>query len=60
MLPVRRMEMHMAQLCTVLAQVNGNKDARLSDFLFEPQSEDEAEADDIKEFFGFNPRNKKG
>jgi hypothetical protein len=56
MLPGRRMEMHMAQICSVLAQVNGNKDVGTMDFLFDPEDDSIPDLEATKEFFGFNPR----
>jgi len=56
MLPTRRLQMQMAQIAHVSAQVAGNK-AQLSDFLFDPVDE-EIEPEDAAEFFGFNPRKK--
>lgn len=56
MLPMRRIEMHLAQLTAVLAQVNG-KDRTTADFLFDLQnsSEEPATADQAQQFFGFSP-----
>lgn len=54
MLPGRRLELLMAQVSMVLAQVNGNKDARLAQFLFDPRDpvEDEQQRKrDMDEFF---------
>ena len=35
LLPVRRIEAHLAQLCSVIAQTSGNAEAKLSDFLLD-------------------------
>ena len=35
LLPVRRMEAYLAQLCSVIAQTSGNAEAKLSDFLLD-------------------------
>ena len=60
MLPGRRMEMLLAQVSMVLAQVHGNK-AKLSDFLFDPPPEDDDEEfasdpDAIASALSFTPR----
>ena len=56
MLPTRRIELQLAQLAMLLCQVNGNKDVKLRDFLFEPDAE--VTEDEMHEFFDFKPRNK--
>ena len=35
LLPVRRMEVYAAQLCSVIAQTSGNAESKLSDFLLD-------------------------
>lgn len=40
--PGRRLELLLAQIPMVLAQVNGQKDVRLDQFLFDPPPEDDA------------------
>lgn len=60
MFPGRRLELLLAQVSMVLAQVNGNKDVRLSNFLFDPPPEEDAEAladpDAIAAALNFTPR----
>lgn len=54
MLPMRRMELHLAQIALKIVQtMGGNHDAVLRDYLFDPVEEDESSAE---EFFGFSPR----
>jgi len=52
--PIWRAEALLAQVALVLAQVNGNKEAKLADFLFEP-NDPEAQAArrqrELDEFF---------
>lgn len=59
MLPTRRMEMHMAQLTRVLAQVHGNKEVMNADFLFDTRAPDvvipEATAEEAQAAFDFKP-----
>lgn len=60
MLPGRRVEMLLAQVSMVLAQVNGNK-ARLADYLFDPLPDhDEEHADPdpdaVASALNFTPR----
>lgn len=50
--------MHLAQICSVLAQVNGNKDVSISDFLFEAGEEIELDGEDLLDYLQFSPRNK--
>jgi hypothetical protein len=68
--PGRRVELLLAQVALVLAQVNGNKDARLSHFLFDPPADDlpgsdepplsaEQAAQQVADFFGFAPRKRR-
>ncbi len=64
MLPSRRLELYLAQIACVLAQVNGSKNAQLTDFLFDPPEVVEVvagPADPVaaQKFFGFAPRPKK-
>ncbi len=56
-LPLRRIELHLAQICSVMAQLQGNKNSTLSDFLFDPVEEEELDGDDLLDFFDFKPRN---
>jgi hypothetical protein len=62
MLPFRRLQMQLAQVALVIAQVNGAKDLRLKDFLFDPEPElgaaEEMTADEEADFFDFRPVNK--
>jgi len=58
MLPTRRMEMHLAQLTRVLANVHGN-DMTTADYLFDARDlEAPATAEEAQAFFGFAPRKK--
>jgi len=55
MLPMRRIEMYLAQIAMMIAKVNGSK-CELSDFLFDPvDTAAPMTEDDEIEFFGFNP-----
>jgi hypothetical protein len=63
MFPGRRVEMLLAQVSMVLAQVNGQKDVRLSSFLFDPPEDPEDDADGLvpdaeaaAEALNFRPR----
>ena len=63
--PARRVELLLAQVALVLAQVNGNKETRLADFLMDPppdpdptEEPEEPDAEAVARHFGFNPRNK--
>lgn len=65
MLPMRRIELYLAQIAMVAAKaMGGAKDAKLSDFLFDPEPDaepediEEASVDEAKAFFGFSPRKK--
>ena len=52
--PGRRLEMLLAQVSLVLAQVNGNDHLRLSQFLFDPvdpEQQAQQRARDLDEFF---------
>lgn len=49
--PGRRVEMLLAQVALVLAQVNGNEGLSLSDFLMDPKEETAAEERDLSGFF---------
>jgi hypothetical protein len=52
--PGRRLELLLAQVSSVLAQVNGNRDARVEHFLFDPVDPEAAEAQrlsDLRELF---------
>lgn len=59
MLPTRRMELHLATLTRVLAQVNGNPDVLTTDFLFDTRKNTdaapEATAEEAQAAFGFKP-----
>ena len=68
--PGRRVELLLAQVALVLAQVNGNKDARLTHFLFDPPADEEADADahpvdpeeaaqQVADALGFAPRRRR-
>lgn len=60
MLPTRRMEMHLAQLTRVLANVHGNE-MSTADYLFDVRDETvQATAEEAKAYFGFAPRKKRG
>lgn len=58
MLPMRRLEMHLAQIAQLIHScMGGAKDKPLSAYLFDPVEESEEEGgdldlDDIAEFFG--------
>jgi hypothetical protein len=63
--PGRRIELLLAQVALVLAQVNGNREARLTHFLFDPPPDDEAEetdlspdeaAEQVAALMGYRPR----
>lgn len=58
--PGRRLELLLAQVSMVLAQVNGNKDVRLSTFLFDPPPEDDMDEapdpDAVAAALNFAPR----
>lgn len=65
-LPTRRLQVMLAQVCEVLAKVNGNKDVSIPDFLLDPE-EDEEDGPPMtpeqniaaqKQIFGFSPRRK--
>jgi len=52
--PGRRLEMLLAQVSLVLAQVNGNENLTLKNFMFDPVDPQEAEARrqrDLADFF---------
>ncbi len=61
LLPTRRLQLQLARIAHVSAQVGGaNQSLNLSDFLFDPEpwvAEDDLEA--AKVAFDFKPRNKK-
>jgi hypothetical protein len=61
MFPSRRFELLLAQVSMVLAQVNGSKEARLAQFLFDPpeQPDDEGappDPDAVAAAMNFRPR----
>lgn len=61
MLPQRRLELYLAQIAQMVAAHCGRvKDTKLTDYLFDPEPDDDAEpsADDEAAFFGFNPTSK--
>ena len=67
--PGRRVELLLAQVALVLAQVNGSKDATLRQFLFDPPPEadedgpppdPEQAAEEVAAFFGYTPRKRRG
>lgn len=50
--PGRRMELLLAQVALVLARVNGNQSADISDFLMDPEDDDQdPERRDLRGFF---------
>lgn len=58
MLPMRRIEMYLAQIAMLIAKtMGGSKSSDLTDFMFEPSDDDEPDdpAAAAREFFGFNP-----
>ena len=58
MLPWRRMELYLAQVAQIIARtVGGNKEAMLSDFVFDSMGEEPEE--NAAAAFGFSPRKKK-
>lgn len=62
MLPQRRLELYLAQIAMMVAvHAGGVKNAKLTDYMFDPVSEaddDEASVEEAVAFFGFNPINK--
>jgi hypothetical protein len=63
MLPMRRIEMYLAQIAMLIAKtMGGGKSDDIRDFMFDPvDTEDDDDADLIEEaraFFDFNPINK--
>jgi hypothetical protein len=56
MLPMRRLELYLAQIALVVVKAAGGaKNATLSDFLFDPiaeEAEDDMGADDVAAYFG--------
>jgi len=57
MLPMRRLELYLAQIALVVVKAAGGaKNATLADFLFDPSEataeEEEFDADDVAAFFG--------
>lgn len=59
MLPVRRIEMLLAQLAMFMDRMNGAKDKSLRDYLFDPVTDDETVDDDLEaavDYFGFKPQ----
>lgn len=64
MLPQRRLELYLAQIAMMIAVHSGGaKNARLSDYMFDPapkddEDGDEASVEEAVAFFGFNPINK--
>lgn len=60
MFPGRRMELLLAQVSMVLAQVKGNKEARLASFLFDPPPDDpedeEPDPEAVAAALNFTPR----
>lgn len=61
MLPQRRLELYLAQIAMMVGVcMSGRKDAKLSDYLFDPPEDDhgddeEPDADEVRAAFGFNP-----
>ena len=58
-LPMRRVEMYLAQIALKIVQVMGsNTDSRLVDYMFDPEEDDGAELapEDAPAYFGFAPR----
>lgn len=49
--PGRRVELLLAQVALVLARVNGNQDADISDFLMDPPEDDDPGRRDLSGFF---------
>lgn len=62
-LPLRRLELMLAQVSLLIAQtMGGAKDARLKDYMLKEPDELPANVtriEDKRKAFGFNPRNKK-
>lgn len=56
MLPQRRLELYLAQIAFVIVKTAGNKDVTFKDFMFD--HEEEPSEEDVREFFGFKPREK--
>lgn len=65
LLPSRRVEFYLAQIALLIAQtMGGARNAKLTDFLLEPQPQQVVTVDDdqlehLIEAFDFKPRNKK-
>ena len=62
MLPMRRVEMYLAQIAMLIAKtMGGHKSSDLRDFMFEAVDPAEDEPDDLvaeaRDFFGFSPLN---
>lgn len=65
--PGRRVELLLAQVALVLAQVNGGKNLSLRDFMFEPPPgadqdeplDPEQAAEQVAAFFGYTPRKRR-
>lgn len=49
--PGRRVELLLAQVALVLTRVNGNEDAEIADFLFDPQEPEDPAQRDLRGFF---------
>lgn len=60
LLPARRVQLQLARIALTAAQVAGNADVELADFLFDPLPDagDDVDLDAAKVHFQFNPRNK--
>ncbi len=53
MLPMRRIEMYLAQIAYVVqTSLGGGKDVKLSDYLFDSDDDGEGDEDDAASFFG--------
>jgi hypothetical protein len=63
MLPLRRIELYLAQIAYWIAATSGAKDSTLQDFMFDSIGDDadDSDADDLDQaidFFGFAPMKK--
>lgn len=62
MLPMRRVEMLLAQLAMFMDRMNGAKNNTLQDYLFDPVAGDDEVGDDLEsavEYFDFKPKARK-
>ena len=61
LLPQRRLEIMLARLCMYMdAYMGGAKNVKVSDYLLDYVEEEEMSGEEVAEYFGFNPINKRG